>query len=162
MSSAPEPAVAIDASEAPLRAKQTGYPAALCGARGRPREAPAGRSLRPHQLRRQPDAPRAGMRVVAFAMPHQAGRVHLHPARPSGAGDERRRDRARARACARASRQAAGDAHQLVNPGPTSWNSWRSGTARATTTVEYPDDDLAAKLGADGKWHYYRKDGTPY
>ena len=26
MSSAPEPAVAIDASEAPLRAKQTGYP----------------------------------------------------------------------------------------------------------------------------------------
>lgn len=26
----------------------------------------------------------------------------------------------------------------------------------------YPDIDLQAKTDADGKWHYYRKDGTPY
>jgi uncharacterized cupin superfamily protein len=25
----------------------------------------------------------------------------------------------------------------------------------------YPDDDLAAVMGADGRWRYTRKDGTP-
>ena len=26
----------------------------------------------------------------------------------------------------------------------------------------YPDDDIQAMLGADGKWRFTRKDGTPY
>jgi hypothetical protein len=26
----------------------------------------------------------------------------------------------------------------------------------------YPDDDLQAVLGSDGKWRYTRKDGTAY
>ena len=28
--------------------------------------------------------------------------------------------------------------------------------------ASYPDDDLAASFGADGRWHYRHKDGTPY
>ena len=45
---------------------------------------------------------------------------------------------------------------------PMSSSSSRSATAPPATSVDYPDDDLAAKLGPDGKWHYFRKDGTPY
>jgi uncharacterized cupin superfamily protein len=29
-------------------------------------------------------------------------------------------------------------------------------------TVTYPDDDLEAVAGPDGKYQYRRKDGTPY
>jgi hypothetical protein len=29
------------------------------------------------------------------------------------------------------------------------------------TAVAYPDDDLRAEMGSDGKWRYSRTDGTP-
>ena len=56
----------------------------------------------------------------------------------------------------------SGDSHQLVNPGPEMVEFLEIGDRTPGDDVLYPDDDLAAKLGPDGKWHYYRKDGTPY
>ena len=56
----------------------------------------------------------------------------------------------------------SGDAHQLVNPGPDVVEFLEVGDRTPGDAVEYPDDDLAAKFGADGKWHYLRKDGTPF
>ena len=56
----------------------------------------------------------------------------------------------------------SGDAHQLVNPGPDVVEFLEIGDRSPGDDVVYPDDDLAAKLGPDGKWHYHRKDGTPY
>jgi len=56
----------------------------------------------------------------------------------------------------------SGDAHQLVNPGPDIVKYLEVGDRTKDDTVVYPDDDLAATLGADGAWRYQRKDGTPY
>lgn len=36
------------------------------------------------------------------------------------------------------------------------------GDRSAGDSVSYPDDDVFAVYGADGKWKYSRKDGTPY
>ncbi len=55
-----------------------------------------------------------------------------------------------------------GDAHQLVNRGQTDVVFIEVGDRSAGDQVAYPDDDLAAILGPDGKYQYRRKDGTPY
>ena len=161
MSSAPDPAVAIDASEAPLRAKQTGYPAPFAaqvsGREKRPlgdffglanfgvnltRLAPGSVSSIRHSHTRQDE-------FIYVLRGHpvlvtNGGETELAPGMCAGfpAG--------------------SGDAHQLVNPGPDVVEFLEVGDRSPDDEVEYPDDDLAAKLGADGKWHYYRKDGTPY
>jgi uncharacterized cupin superfamily protein len=36
------------------------------------------------------------------------------------------------------------------------------GDRSAGDSVSYPDNDVVALFGADGKWKYTRKDGTPY
>jgi uncharacterized cupin superfamily protein len=36
------------------------------------------------------------------------------------------------------------------------------GDRTASDVVSYPDIDLHGKLGADGKFRFIRKDGTPY
>lgn len=36
------------------------------------------------------------------------------------------------------------------------------GDRSAGDSVRYPDDDVVAVYGADGKWKYSRKDGTLY
>lgn len=36
------------------------------------------------------------------------------------------------------------------------------GDRSAGDSVSYPDDDVVAVFGSDGKWKYTRKDGTPY
>ncbi len=36
------------------------------------------------------------------------------------------------------------------------------GDRSAGDSVSYPDNDVVAVFGADGKWRYTKKDGTPY
>jgi hypothetical protein len=36
------------------------------------------------------------------------------------------------------------------------------GDRSAGDAVTYPDDDLQAALGKDGKWQFVRKNGVPY
>jgi uncharacterized cupin superfamily protein len=55
-----------------------------------------------------------------------------------------------------------GDAHQLVNRGETDVVFIEVGDRSAGDRVSYPDDDLEAIFGADGKYQYRHKDGTPY
>ena len=55
-----------------------------------------------------------------------------------------------------------GDAHQLVNRGRTDVVFIEVGDRSAGDEVAYPDDDVAAVLGPDGKYQYRHKDGTPY
>ena len=54
-----------------------------------------------------------------------------------------------------------GDAHCLVNRGSVDVLYLEIGDRSPQDSVVYPDDDLAAKMGEDGKWRYFRKDGTP-
>lgn len=55
-----------------------------------------------------------------------------------------------------------GDAHQLVNRGSVDVVYLEVGDRIPGDTVEYPDDDLAAAMGPDGKWRMTRKDGSAY
>jgi len=55
-----------------------------------------------------------------------------------------------------------GDAHHLVNRTGEDVVFLEVGDRSAGDSVTYPDDDVAAVYGADGKWNYRRKDGTPY
>ena len=55
-----------------------------------------------------------------------------------------------------------GDAHQLVNRGERDVVFIEVGDRSPGDGVTYPDDDLQAVLGPDGKYQYRHKDGTPY
>jgi uncharacterized cupin superfamily protein len=55
-----------------------------------------------------------------------------------------------------------GDAHQLVNRGGRDVVFIEVGDRSPGDTVTYPDDDLEAVSGPDGKYQYRRRDGTPY
>src|SRR5687768_12169856 len=55
-----------------------------------------------------------------------------------------------------------GDAHHLVNRSQRDVLFLEVGDRSAGDSVEYPDDDVKAVYGADGKWKYTTKDGTPY
>ena len=55
----------------------------------------------------------------------------------------------------------SGDAHCLVNRGAGDVVYLEIGDRTPGDAVVYPDDDLAAHMGEDGKWRYSRKNGTP-
>ncbi len=54
-----------------------------------------------------------------------------------------------------------GDAHHLVNRSDADVVFIEVGDRSAGDTVTYPDDDVQATY-LDGRFHYSRKDGTPY
>ena len=161
MSSAPLPSVAILASEAPLRAKQTGYPpqfaVRVAGRHKRPlgdlfgltnfgvnltRLEPGCVSSIRHAHSKQDEFVYvlAGHPVLVT----DGGETELHPGMCAGFA------------------AGSGDAHQLVNPGPDVVEFLEVGDRSKGDTVVYPDDDLAAVQDAEGRWLYQHKDGTPY
>lgn len=55
-----------------------------------------------------------------------------------------------------------GDAHHLVNRTKQDVVFLEVGDRSAGDSVSYPDDDVLAVYGSDGKWKYSRRNGTPY
>ena len=55
-----------------------------------------------------------------------------------------------------------GDAHQLVNHSTADVLYLEVGDRGLGDAVIYPDDDLVAVFGSDGKWQFTHKDGTAY
>jgi uncharacterized cupin superfamily protein len=55
-----------------------------------------------------------------------------------------------------------GDAHHLVNRTKKDVVLLEVGDRSAGDSVSYPDDDVVAVFGSDGKWQYSKKDGTLY
>jgi len=55
-----------------------------------------------------------------------------------------------------------GDAHHLVNRGERDAVFIEVGDRSPGDAVAYPDDDVEAAAGPDGKYQYRHKDGTPY
>jgi uncharacterized cupin superfamily protein len=55
-----------------------------------------------------------------------------------------------------------GNAHCLINTSDTDVVYLELGDRTKGDTVAYPDDDIAARMDADGHWHFVHKDGTPY
>jgi len=161
MSSAPEPPVALPAGEAPLRAKQTGYPMPYAAR-------VAGREKRPlgdlfglvnFGVNLTTLAPGA-VSALRHAHTKQDEFVYIlagHPVLVTNGGETELCPGM----CAGFS-AGSGDAHQLVNPGPDVVEYLEIGDRTPGDSADYPDDDLVAKWGDDGHWHYFRKDGTPY
>jgi uncharacterized cupin superfamily protein len=58
--------------------------------------------------------------------------------------------------------KAGGEAHVLVNRSKADVVFLEVGDRTPGDSVRYPDDDVVAVYGPDGKWKYSRKDGTPY
>lgn len=54
------------------------------------------------------------------------------------------------------------DGHQLLNKSTKPARYLEVGDRRPGDSVTYPDDDLKAEKGADGKWRMLHKDGRPY
>jgi uncharacterized cupin superfamily protein len=59
-------------------------------------------------------------------------------------------------------RAGSGDAHHLQNRTQGEVLYLEIGDRTPGDGAAYPDDDLQAVLGTDGKWRYLRKDGTAY
>jgi len=55
-----------------------------------------------------------------------------------------------------------GNAHQLVNRSDKDVLYLEVGDRSPGDSAFYPDDDIKAVLGADGKWIFEHKDGSPY
>jgi uncharacterized cupin superfamily protein len=56
---------------------------------------------------------------------------------------------------------AGGSAHHLENRSAADVLILEIGDRTANDQAEYPDHDLKAVTGADGRWVYTRKDGSP-
>jgi uncharacterized cupin superfamily protein len=59
-------------------------------------------------------------------------------------------------------RAGTGDAHQLINRTTEDVVYLEVGDRTPGDTGSYPDDDIEAALGPDGKWLFTHKDGRPY
>ena len=59
-------------------------------------------------------------------------------------------------------RAGTGNGHHLVNRAIGDVLYLEVGDRTANDSVTYPDDDLQAVLGHDGKWQFVHKDATPY
>lgn len=57
---------------------------------------------------------------------------------------------------------ARGHAHCLVNRGDTDALYLEIGDRTPGDRGSYPADDLEARLGPDGQWQFFHKDGRPY
>jgi len=55
-----------------------------------------------------------------------------------------------------------GNGHHLVNRTARDVAYLEIGDRSPGDSGTYPDDDLAAALGPDGRWRFTHKDGTPY
>ena len=57
---------------------------------------------------------------------------------------------------------ARGEAHHVLNQSDRDLVILEIGDRPEGDEGSYPQDDIQAVMGADGKWRFTRKDGTPY
>lgn len=156
----PERPIALIAAEAPPRARVTGYPADLAAK-------VAGREKR--TLGDLFGLRNFGVNLTRLAPGAASSLRHAHktqdefvyilegePTLVTNAGETPLKPGMCAGFAA-----GTGDAHCLVNRGSADVVYLEIGDRSPGDGVVYPDDDLAARLGEDGKWQYFRKDGTP-
>lgn len=58
--------------------------------------------------------------------------------------------------------RSGGEAHHVVNRSDREAVILEIGDRTAGDEVRYPQDDLRAVMGEDGKWRFAHRDGTPY
>lgn len=153
--------VRVVAAEAPPRAKQSGYPAKMAAMVEARLKRPLGElfglanfgvnltTLGPgaYSALRHAHAKQDEFVYVLEGEPTlitDAGETQLQPGMCAGF------------------KAGSGDAHHLHNRTRKDVVLLEVGDRSAGDSVQYPDDDVVAVYGADGKWRYAKKDGTPY
>ena len=58
--------------------------------------------------------------------------------------------------------KAGGSAHHLVNRTDSDVTYIEIGDRTERDTISYPDDDVRAARGSDGRWRFVHKNGRPY
>ena len=145
MSSAPEPAVAIVAAEAPLRAKQTGYPPPFAARVGGREKRPLGdffglTNFGVNLTRLAPGC----VSSIRHTHTKQDEFIYIlrgHPVLVTDGGETEL-----APGMCAGFPAGSGDAHQLVNPGPDVVEFLEIGDRTPGDEVDYPDDDLPPSL----------------
>jgi len=153
--------LAVIAADAPPRAKQTGYPAEMA-------KMVAGRSK--HPLGDLFGLTNFGVNLTRLAPGAYSALRHAHAKQDefvyllegeavliTDAGETL----LKAGMCA-GFKAGSGDAHHLHNRSQKDAVFLEVGDRSAGDAVSYPDNDVVAVFGADAKWKYTRKDGTPY
>jgi uncharacterized cupin superfamily protein len=153
--------VAIVASEAPLRARHTVYPEPFASRM-------AGRFKRP--LGDLFGLTRFGVNLTVITPRGQSALRHAHTqqdefvyvlkGRPTLVTDEGETQLA-AGMCA-GFKAGTGNAHCIVNRTDEEVVLLEMGDRTSGDEAVYPDDDIQAAMEAPGKWHFTKKNGTPY
>lgn len=153
--------VALAAAEAPARAKRSNYPEPFASRM-------AGREKRPlgdlfglthfgvNLTRLAPGA----VSALRHAHSKQDEFVYVLAGRPTLVTDEGATELCPGM-CA-GFKAGTGNAHHLVNRTHEEVVYLEVGDRSAGDEAAYPDDDLQARLDAQGKWLFVHKDGTPY
>jgi len=159
--SSPKSLTAIRATDAPPRAKQTGYPAEMAAM-------VAGRLKRP--LGDLFGLTNFGVNLTRLAPGAYSALRHAHAKQDefvfllegeavliTDAGET-----ILTQGMCAGFKAGTGDAHHLHNRSESEAVFLEVGDRSAGDSVNYPDNDVVAVFGSDGKWSYRRKDGTPY
>jgi uncharacterized cupin superfamily protein len=153
--------IALVAADAPPRKQQSTYPqpfaAGVAGRLKRPLGDPFGLANFGVNLTRL--APGA-MSAFRHAHAKQDEFVYVLEGEPTLVTDEGA-TALRPGMCA-GFKAGTGNGHHLVNRTGRDVLILEVGDRTANDSATYPDDDLVAVLGPDGRWGYTHKDGTPY
>ena len=152
--------IAIEATSAPLRARQSNYPEPLLSRMARREKRPLGDLFGLKNF---------GVNLTRLLPGGESALFHRHsrqdelifilegePTLVTDAGETLLRPGYCAGFC------AGGTAHHLVNRTTRDVIYLEIGNRSAGDTVTYPRDDIQASLDAAGKWVFTHKDGTPY
>jgi uncharacterized cupin superfamily protein len=155
----PESPKAIRAREAPPRAKASNYPepflARVKGREKRPLGELFGLSNFGVNLTRLAPGAVSALRHAHTKQDEFVYILEGHPTLITDSGETLLEPGAGFRA-------GSGDAHHLVNRSAADVLYLEIGDRSAGDSAAYPDDDLQAVVGTDGKWRFTRKDGTGY
>ncbi|MGE5523865.1 MAG: cupin domain-containing protein [Rhodospirillaceae bacterium] len=153
--------VAIDAAEAPVRAKASSYPepyATMMAARvKRPLGDLFGLTNFGVNLTRLPPGAVSALRHAHARQDEFIYILQGEPTLITDAGETRLSPGM----CA-GFKAGTGDAHHLVNRSTEDVVYLEIGDRTPGDTASYPDDDLQAVLGDDGKWRFLHKNGDSY
>lgn len=161
MSAGKSAAVAIVAAEVPLRTKPSNYPepfaSLMAGRQKRPLGDLFGLANFGVNLTRLPPGAVSALRHTHSKQDEFIYILEGTPTLVTNAGDT-----LLSPGMCSGFRAGNGDAHQLVNRTQQDVVYLEVGDRTAGDAGTYPDDDLCAVFGADGKWQFTHKDGKLY
>ena len=150
---------AIRALEAPPRARPSNYPepfaSRMKGREKRPLGEPFGLSNIGVNLTRLAPGAQSALRHAHTKQDEFVYILEGHPTLVTDAGET-----ALEPGMCAGFKAGSGDAHHLVNRSAGDVLYLEIGDRTPGDAASYPDDDLQAVVGADGKWRFTRKDGT--